>query len=201
MYYNIVMEKGFLIEATKHLYQLTLLFPKKEPLRYKLREKANDLLDNYLLKERLTANNPGSFAENQTARYHHSLFEIQKNIDTLLSQLEIVKYQNWVSYFEVLELQEKYQKVDLSIKGEIKEIVFETKEVKREEPALKKLDSRKEKIIEVLKNKEKIQVKDIVEILPKVSKRTIRRDFNDLIEKGIIKRIGSNNETFYALNR
>ena len=42
------MDKNNLIEITKKLYQITLFFPKKEPLRYKIRELADDVLDNFL---------------------------------------------------------------------------------------------------------------------------------------------------------
>ncbi len=191
-----------LIDNTKHLYRLTLLFPKKEPLRYKARETASNILNNYTLRKRLLSENPGYFAKDQKTRYQEVLFEIQKDLDILFNQLEIAKYQNWASYFEVLELQEKYQKTDLEIKKEIKELVFNKNTEKKPlvEKKTTKLDPRKEKIIEAIKNQEKVQVQDIVKVLPSVSKRTIRRDFNDLMEKGIIKRIGKGNETFYALS-
>ena len=42
------MNKDFLIELTNNLYRLTLLFPKKEPLRYKMRELADEILANSL---------------------------------------------------------------------------------------------------------------------------------------------------------
>ncbi len=193
MYYNIRMDKDFLIDTTKQIYRVTLLFPKKEPLRYNTRETANNVFNNYILKRKL-------FEEGkQKERYQKVLFEVQKDLDVLFGQLEVAKYQNWVSHFEILELQEKYQKIDLEIKKEIKELVFEKNNVKKEEKP-EKIDPRKEKILETLKSKEKAQVRDIVEVLPKVSKRTIRRDFNDLMEKGIIRRIGTGNETFYSLN-
>ena len=38
------MNKDFLLKITNELYRLTLLFPKKEPLRYKMRELADDIL-------------------------------------------------------------------------------------------------------------------------------------------------------------
>jgi len=38
------MDRNSLIQATNNLYRLTLFFPKKEPLRYKMREVANDIL-------------------------------------------------------------------------------------------------------------------------------------------------------------
>ena len=38
------MDKEYFIKLTSDLYQLTLFFPKKEPLRYKMRELANNVL-------------------------------------------------------------------------------------------------------------------------------------------------------------
>jgi len=42
------MDRSFLIQLTNEIYRLTLLFPKKEPLRYKMRELADDILANFL---------------------------------------------------------------------------------------------------------------------------------------------------------
>ena len=42
------MDKEILIQLTVDLYRLTLLFPKKEPLRYKIRELADDILAGFL---------------------------------------------------------------------------------------------------------------------------------------------------------
>ena len=39
-----MIDKNLLIELTNTLYRLTLFFPKKEPLRYKMREVASDIL-------------------------------------------------------------------------------------------------------------------------------------------------------------
>jgi len=41
------MNKENLTQITNELYRLTLLFPKKEPLRYKMRELADDILANF----------------------------------------------------------------------------------------------------------------------------------------------------------
>jgi hypothetical protein len=41
------MNKDYLIQLTNNLYHLTLLFPKKEPLRYKMREIAIDILADF----------------------------------------------------------------------------------------------------------------------------------------------------------
>ncbi|MBZ9577515.1 DeoR family transcriptional regulator [Patescibacteria group bacterium] len=61
------------------------------------------------------------------------------------------------------------------------------------------LDSRKEKILGILKEKEKIQVGELKEFLPDVSKRTLRRDFDQLLKLELVERIGERNDTFYKL--
>lgn len=59
--------------------------------------------------------------------------------------------------------------------------------------------SRQGKILSMLELKEKVQVQDIIKEMPKVTKRTIRRDMDDLLKKGKIKRIGQFNQVFYQL--
>ena len=49
------------------------------------------------------------------------------------------------------------------------------------------------------KEKEKAQVGDIKEILKDVSKRTLRRDFDDLLKQHLVERIGHSNDTYYVL--
>ncbi len=39
------------------------------------------------------------------------------------------------------------------------------------------------------------------QVFPEVSKRTLRRDFENLLKQGIIERIGEKNDTFYQLKR
>ncbi len=64
----------------------------------------------------------------------------------------------------------------------------------------KGLLERQQKILEVLKEKGKAQVGDFTKIFPSTSKRTLRRDFRCLMEKGLVERIGEKNETFYQFN-
>ncbi|MDP3733476.1 MAG: hypothetical protein Q8Q91_02930, partial [Candidatus Daviesbacteria bacterium] len=77
------MDKNYLIGLTQNLYRLTLLFPKKEPLRYKMRELANDIL----------------------AKPNKECLEI------ILSYFEVAKSQNWVSPSDILNIQEEYSKL------------------------------------------------------------------------------------------
>jgi predicted HTH transcriptional regulator len=157
--------KEKLIELTKRVYRLTQLFPKKEPLRYKIREIADEILAN-LLRE----------TKNPTI----------KDWEILDSFFEIAKEQNWVSPREIFQIQKDYKNL-------FEEIRFEPKE---DRPSI---SERQKKILEILKEKGKIQVGQVKEFFPNVSKRTLRRDFQSLVKKGIIERIGEKNKTFYQL--
>lgn len=61
------------------------------------------------------------------------------------------------------------------------------------------VSDRQRKILEMLKRKEKVQVWELQKILPQVTKRTLRRDMDDLLQKNLVERRGSWNEVFYQL--
>jgi len=195
------MNKIDIIELTDKLYKLTLLFPKKEPLRYKIREVGDRILENIVSLE---------VFQNQSSakRSDFLIFEIEKDLEIIISYFEVVKWQNWVSYFDVLEIKEKYDKIKIDLleyveNPEAKESLpqakpFEPEQIEKSNND-KGLDQRKEKILNILEKQEKIQVWELSKILPQVSKRTLRRDFDFLLKKGLIKRIGQGNNTFYSL--
>jgi len=187
------MEKNHLIKLTNNLYKLTLLFPKKEPLRYKMREVADEILDRCLRK------NPGQNP-------------VKDDLEVLNGFFEIAKAQNWVAISEVLRIQEEYNK----IKDEIKKDTESSPEPPKllEEPekeiveslpeqisraVTSTMNSRQEKILEFLKEKGRAQVWQVKKVFPEVTKRTLRRDFGSLLKQGIIERIGERNDTFYEL--
>ena len=67
------------------------------------------------------------------------------------------------------------------------------------EHAFVKITARQEKILEFLRKNEKAQVMDLQTILPDITKRTIRRDLDELLEAGKIIRLGDFNQIFYKL--
>lgn len=170
------MDKNNLVELTNKVYKLTLLFPKKEPLRYKIREVADDIL----------AYNSGSK-------------KLQENLSVLKKYFEVAKWQNWVSYFDILEIEKKYDKIESDLLETVEKPIFAENKSIRGLTSDKTLDSRKEKILEILKEKERIQVWEVNQILSNVSKRTLRRDFEQLLKQGLVERIGERNNTFYQL--
>ncbi|MFC1629772.1 DeoR family transcriptional regulator [Patescibacteria group bacterium] len=193
------MRKEDFISFTSQLYKLTLLFPKKEPLRYKMRELADDIL--------------ASLIPSQLENISIEKNELKKSINDLEildSYFEIAKSQNWVSLSEILNLQEEYSKIrGRTIKKFLEIQVSKVKDLKGEKKesisVRKSSDSsvseRQQKIIEILKEKEKSQVWEFKKVFPEVSKRTLRRDFEQLLSKGLVQRIGEYNMVFYKLKR
>jgi len=213
------MKKEEIIELANKVYKLTLLFPKKEPLRYKIRELADKVLANFTSLEALKDSNPGSLAANWERRYKDLIFLIERDSEIIYGFFEIAKWQKWVSYFDILEIKEKYDKIKNYFKKEAEDFLRQEKtrvlpgfdkatenqiyeiekiEISENEKQIS-LDSRKEKILKILEEKGKAQVWEIKEIFPGVSKRTLRRDFEKLLKQGIIERRGERNKTFYQL--
>jgi len=208
------MNKKEIINLTNKVYRLTLLFPKKEPLRYKIREIANDILTFSINWESLNSLNPGKYASNLKERKKETIFNLEESLDVIHNYFEISKWQNWINYFEILEIQEEYDKIKKELYEEIKKIeieektneiqnipknnLIEEKNIQIDNNFIEK-ETRKEKIIKILKKVEKIQVGEINKLFPDVSKRTIRRDFQKMLNQGIIERIGEKNTTYYRL--
>jgi len=163
------MDKEYLITLTRSLYRLTLLFPKKEPLRYRMRELADEILADLISNS-------------------NSKDKVSKKLEILDSFFEIVNVQNWIAKDVILLLQREYSK----LKGDL----FSSN---KEEDSNSILNERQSKILEILKEKEKVQVWEMKNVFPQVSKRTLRRDFEKLVNEGLIERIGEKINTFYQL--
>ena len=183
------MDKGFFLQLTSNLYKLTLFFPKKEPLRLKIRELGLDALEDFI---KFKKTNP----------FPKFIPEILSDIEVLDGFFEIAKNQNWVSEAEILKLKQEYSMVG----EELEKILFESDRERKEKENKPKAEgmriptsSRQQKILDIIKQGEKIQVKDLKTIFPETSKRTLRRDFEKLVKQGLIERIGENQDTFYRI--
>jgi len=205
------MDKEELLKASRNLYRLTLLFPKKEPLRYKLRGLADEILANAVFIS--------------TGTFHQSknlIFETEKQLEVLDSYLELAKSQNWVSPTDILEMQEEYATIKKELtraatlntleKREELEILEDGVEEEKEAEVFtalrtagafdsrqKERAEREEAILAILKERGKVQVGDLKEAFPQISKRTLRRDVKFLVKEGIVERVGERNDTFYQL--
>ena len=193
------------IKLTLALYKITEGFPEKEPLKYHLREQANLILENYILKQKA-----GLLQEEkkQVASLREKTF---LSVECLQGFLEVAKKQAWANqdYFGVISQEYnnllsffKIEGVPLK-KAETLKGVKESKanESHSAEPNHKALKDKIRclKIVDILKQRKSAQIKDLKQSFPNITKRTLRRDFEFLAKEGIVKRVGDKNETEYVL--
>jgi len=91
-----------ILKLTAKLYNLTLLFPKKEPLRYKMREAAIELLANIVI----FAKNSGDLKTRNKL-----LGKIETGFELLENFFQIVFRQNWLKKEKILSLKNDYLKI------------------------------------------------------------------------------------------
>ena len=189
------MDKEYFIQLTKGVYRLTLLFPKKEPLRYKLRELAAEILANLILILKGNFHQSGNLVEG-----------IENDLEILDTYFEIAKDQNWVGPDDILEIQKEYSNIREGIEKVKKDDEKNPQPEIKENPEKEKvaegndiINERQQKILEILREKGRAQVGQLVSVLPQVSKRTLRRDFRSLLKRGLIERVGEKNYTFYQM--
>ena len=175
-----------------------------------MRELGTEILAN------LTSIIEGTFNQSENL-----ILDTQKNIEILNCFFEVAKTLNWVSNSSLLEIQGEYSRIEEEIREFLPEFQNQLKlsdleretekerlaensswpiETKEENLSLRgSLLERQKRILEILNEKGKAQVGDFKKIFSEVSKRTLRRDFNYLINQGLVERIGEKNATFYQL--
>lgn len=191
------MTKDYLIQITLNVYQITEWWPETNLLKFRARNLANEILSDFIL---LSFKIPESKVKDRLLR----------NIEMMREAWNEARTQQLIDRDRFLLFQKEYDKIVENLKHlrakeaeeQEKKAVLASAAAKKTEPKkeLAKLNPRQEKIISILKEKEKAQVWEIKDILGQVTKRTIRRDLDDLIKKGLIFRIGEWNEVFYKLS-
>jgi DNA-binding transcriptional ArsR family regulator len=197
------MDKDYFIKLTSSVYKLTLLFPKKEPLRLLVREQANEIMTDILI-----------VLQSDIIKSRELIEGLEARIDVIIGYLQVAKDQDWVSPTEIEQMEVEYSK----IREEIEEIAdaFDSSElmqrgaIEKEEvinqnmlmPAMTSvhLTDRQEIILDLLKEHNEMQIKEVQTVLSEVTKRTLRRDLKDLVDKGKVDRLGEGNETVYRLS-
>jgi len=210
---KISLNKNYLLQVTNELYRITLLFPKKEPLRYKMRQLSNEVLANFVNLSK----------EKDLQEEVRIIEDSNYRIEVLDGYFDIARAQNWVRPSDILGLQREYSSIKegfLGVNGgeekrEKAEVIVNApvnvpapvhvpipgnpskKIVKKKETVL---TSRQEKILRIIEEKDKAQVSDIKDYFPDISKRTLRRDLNGLLDCALINRKGERNSTFYEVS-
>jgi DNA-binding transcriptional ArsR family regulator len=200
------MQEKFL-NLTGVAYKLLEYFPELDLSAVKAREKILAIMEGLVLVE--------GTENNQKIKE-----KIAEDIEMLLGYFKIGKTQGWISQMNYLIISSEYAKIKQKIiaTSDVAIIVVEKPQEQRTqkvaEPVLDKsgsqkkesqnfvkLSDRQQKIIKFLSDKEKAQVMDLQEVLPTVTKRTIRRDLDELLATGKVVRLGEFNQVFYKVNQ
>lgn len=161
-------------QLTNAVYKLLEYFPESDPLK-------NRAKDNALAIMSACGESPEG-GENF----------IQNNIDILLNYLSIGKSQGWLSPLNYLIVVNEYKKIKNDIRPAMKI-------AKAQAIPLYEVTERQKNILEFLNKNEKAQVMELQTALGNVTKRTIRRDLDGLLQAGKVARFGEFNQVFYKL--
>lgn len=189
------MNQDYLYKLTLAVYRVTDCFPEKEPLRYAIREAAGKIY---------AAGIAGCASS-----------ALQQNILLLKGYFALAKAQNWVAEENFLVLEKEYEQLlsttreennvrgQTSSKTKAKTTTLGAKELGRKgrkRSIAYSPEERKQKLINLIHQEERITLKDIMERFPGVHKRTLIRDLERLQKEDIIKKEGNGRRTFYFPN-
>lgn len=191
------MNGDYLIELTLAVYRISDDWSGSNFLKPQLRNLANEILIDFILL---------SYSKEESLGIRSTFFKKIQDIQDCFNQARGKKL---IDRNQFLLFQKEYIRVKKEIKRK-KEFI--PKVIKKKEPertkepeqpkkalSLEGLTKRQKKILEILKKQEKVQVWQFKESFSDISKRTIRRDLEQLLKKGLIKRQGEWNEVVYFL--
>ena len=173
------IDLDYFIQLCFGVHKVADIFPKSEPLKFKMKELANEILANLILI-------------NQNNRDRISI--ILRDIETLQGCFRLAKSKEWVDSRNFLVLEREYNKIKEELE-QLKRIpVFREKEVKEFNSTQKE---RQKRILEVLEKKEKIRLGELSQIFSDVHSRTLIRDLEKLREAGLIQKSGERKAAYY----
>ncbi|MCX6719960.1 MAG: DeoR family transcriptional regulator [Candidatus Staskawiczbacteria bacterium] len=165
------MEERF-IKLANSVYAVLEFFPESDPLKNRAKDKALAIFQNPTVED----------------------------IDVLLGYLWIAKTQGWLNSVNYLIVTNEYKKIKLELTPIVRS-VQPVQIVQKEVVPQLKLSTRQKQIVDFLNKNEQAQVMDLQAVLPSITKRTIRRDLDELLQMGRIVRMGEFNQVFYKIDR
>lgn len=182
-----------IIHAT---YQLLEFFPDNEPLKNKAKDKTLAILDCLVTLE-------NGHGEKEKTRA-----QLLADMDILEQYLELGRRQRWLGGFNFLILLKEYRALRERMGSNV--ALIESRAPKNIENApgagpgnndSPPVTARQGRILKILEKEGQAQVSDFLKAIPSVTKRTLRRDLDDLLKKGKVERIGEWNQTLYKLGQ
>jgi Fe2+ or Zn2+ uptake regulation protein len=197
------------VKLTNTVYKVLEFFPESDPLKHRAKDRALSIMENLILvneTKRLPAGRQGWATVADVFSETKIKTHISEDIDVLLGYLWIGKSQGWLNSVNCLIVANEYEKIKKwmgpAIEFEV-EPTLKLPGMDEQQESEVVVSDRQGKILEFLKNPpaggEKVQVSDLQTIFPDITKRTIRRDLDELLESGKIVRMGDFNEVFYKI--
>lgn len=191
-------------KLTSTAYKIVDFFPESDPLKNKAKERVLAIMSALGATPAGGESKDGWMAVGEyfSAEREKKKIQVLEDIDILLGYFEVAKGQGWLSAINCLIICNEYEK--------IKNQIYVRPEVIREpepnkffeqdkEEKIEKFTARQGEIINYLTQNEKAQVMDLQGVLPNVTKRTIRRDLDELLKMSKIQRFGQFNQVFYKI--
>jgi len=183
------MDKNYFIELTINLYRATDVFSDEEPLKFLLRKKSNEILEEI---------SPHHFSENSTIGLEESE-KIERMIQSLKSLLKVAESREEGDQLTFFFLNEEYGRVEKELEGvhspkknletyvsqddSSKKTNFNNTQTKEGS-----VTQRQDKILSLLRHQPNLNVSKMAQNFSGITPRTIRRDLRILLEKGLLKK-------------
>ena len=200
------MEERF-IKLVSTTYRIVDFFPESDPLKNRIKGKVLSIVDN--LTTINVSQGWASFSLEKTK------MELIWDIEMLLHYLMVARSQGWLNATNYFILRQEYSALKSSIHIDNDFTKKLTLDTMKKGDSLKRpfllpksdeknqkgghLSPRQKKILTFLQQNQKAQVMDLQKALPEVTKRTIRRDLDELLKLKKIERFGAYNQVFYKL--
>ncbi len=197
--------KDEIVKLTNAVYNLLEYFPESDPVKNKAKEKALAVMESLSLvfvdegwvslKDYFSGNGPAN------AGREKAKLQTFEDIGALLNCLKLARFQGWINDISFLIVFNEYEKIKKKI-GPPAVPPVQFMQASAPEPNVKKtlkLSDRQQKILKFLKSNQKAQVMDLLAVLPDVTKRTIRRDLDELLKTGRVAREGEFNQVLYKI--
>ena len=168
------MDREFFLKLACATYKVADVLPENEETRSNIKDTATNIVAHLFLPE----------------KERDGLY-IVKEVQQLQEYFNTAKSKQWINPENFLILEKEYEKI-IGLFEHHQQISAPVR-------ADSSLSDRQKRIIEILQSKEKTQVWELQKVLPEVTKRTLRRDLDYLLQLNLVERQGEWNEVFYRL--
>ena len=209
-----IMNADFFVRLIVATHKVVNILPREDPVRAQVQDSSNKLLVSLIL---LVQENPVAPEQKRSVAARAI-----REIGELVAYLNYAKRTAEINPENFVMLEREYSKVGEFLRKLHEKAIVVNQPVNQERvvpkrnistrqivPVIKskentsvlkgELSSRQSRILELMRNKPKVQVWELQKVLPEVTKRTLRRDLDDLLQRSFIIRQGEWNEVFYQI--